>query len=210
MKKTLKAGAAFILLVSMLLTYQSCKMVKEVTETIANIKKLQFKLESVSRFNVAGVDISSKKSVSDFSTMDALKLTRLVTSNKLPVSFTLNVAAKNPNDGSGKGRKTTATLTSFDWNLYIDDVKTVNGNIEKPIEIPGTGQSSIIPLTVSMDLYEFFGKRGYDGLLNLALAIGGVNGSPARLKLDARPRVSTPYGDINYPGRLTIVDKIWN
>lgn len=210
MKNVIKFIVATAIIASMLIVWQSCKMVKEVTTAVSNLQKLQFKLENISGFTVNGINIQNKKSISDFSAMDALKLTQIVSSKKLPVGFTLNVAAKNPNDGSGQTRKSTATLTSFDWHLYIDDVKTIQGNIQNPIEIPGTGQSTIIPLTMSLDLFEFFGNKGYEGLINLALAIGGVNGSPARLKLDARPKVSTAFGEITYPGRLTIVDKSWN
>jgi hypothetical protein len=39
------------------------------------------------------------------------------------------------------------------------------------------------------------------------LNIGGIGGSPTRLKLDAQPTVTTPLGPISYPGRLTIIDK---
>jgi hypothetical protein len=58
---------------------------------------------------------------------------------------------------------------------------------------------------LSLDLFEFFGDKRYEDLVALALAIGGRNGSPARLSLDAQPTVSTPLGPIAYPGRLTIV-----
>jgi len=60
---------------------------------------------------------------------------------------------------------------------------------------------------MGLDLYNFFGNKGYDGIVNLALAIGGVQGSAARLKLDAQPTVSTPLGAITYPSRITIIDK---
>lgn len=210
MSRILKIIIAMAIFLTMLVVWQSCKMVKDVTAAVTNLQKMQFKLENVSGFTVGGINIQNKKSISDISAMDAVRLTQMVTSKKLPVSFILNVAAKNPNDGTNNARKSTATLTSFDWNLYIDGVKTISGDIKKSIEIPGTGQSTIIPLEMSLDMYEFLGNRGYDGLLNLALAIGGVNGSPVKLKLDARPRVSTPFGEMNYPGRLTIVDKTWN
>ena len=75
------------------------------------------------------------------------------------------------------------------------------------MEIPGTGQATTIPIRLSLDLYEFFGNKGYDELVGLALAIGGRSGSPSRLTLDAQPRVTTPFGEIVYPGRITIVDR---
>ena len=64
----------------------------------------------------------------------------------------------------------------------------------------------IIPVDLSLDLMEFFGNRGYEDLLNLAFAIGGVNGSSSKLRLGARVTVETPLGDVEYPNELTIVN----
>ncbi len=114
---------------------------------------------------------------------------------------------RNPNDGSGGTTRTVSTLTRFDWRLLIDDQPTVSGGIDKPLEIPGTGQTTVIPLRLELDLYEFFGSHGYDDLLNLALALGGRHGDISRVALDALPSVSTPLGDITYPERITIVSK---
>ena len=60
---------------------------------------------------------------------------------------------------------------------------------------------------MSIDLFEFFGNKGYQDVIGLALAIGGLNKDTSRLSLDAQPRVSTPYGEMTYPGRILIVDK---
>jgi hypothetical protein len=136
-----------------------------------------------------------------------LKLTQAFATKSFPAEFTLNVAARNPNDGTGGYPQTTSTITSIDWNLYIDDKLTISGYVDRPIEIPGTGKSTIIPFTMQLDLYKFFNDKGYDNVINLALALGGVNKSPSRIKLDIQPTVSTPLGPIVYPGRITVVDK---
>jgi hypothetical protein len=180
----------------------SCSVVKG----LLDLQKIQFKLDNVYNFRVANIGIDKKKSIKDFSISDGLNLMNAFKNKKLPADFILNVAAKNPNDGSGGVKSTVATLTSFDWKLYIDNVETIAGNIAEPVKIPGTGQTEIIPLTMSLDLFKFFGDRGYEGIINLAMALGGVNGSSAKLKLDAKPTVSTPIGPIPYPGRITIVD----
>ena len=204
MKKVFKISAITVFSIFLL---WGCASINRITQTLTNIQRLQFKLKNVNGFSLAGVNLSNKKSISDFSVTDGLKLTQAFTGKSLPARFILNVEAKNPNDGSGGSKQTTATLTSFDWQLYIDDVPTIKGNIDKPIEVPGTGQSTIIPVSIDIDLYKFFKDKGYDKLLNLALAIGGVDGSAARLKLDAKPTVQTDFGPIEYPGRITIVDK---
>jgi hypothetical protein len=175
-------------------------------ETMVNLSRLQFKLGDVSGFNVNGIDISNKTKLEDFSTVEIVYLSTVVASGKFSISFTLNVEAKNPNDGTGGYAKTDATLKSFPWRLQIDNKETISGNITSPVSVPGTGEISIIPIQINLDLMQFIESQGYESLLNLVLALGGHEGSSARLTLIADPTVSTVLGDINYPGELKIVD----
>ncbi len=201
----------YLLIVALIgiISITGCNTLKQIQNSMNNLKRCEFKLKDVDNFRVNGISLSNKKSIKDFSITDGLKLTNAFAKKSFPTEFILNVEAKNPNDGTGGTRQSSATLTSFDWTLYIDDVPTVSGNIAKPITIPGTGQSSIIPLAIGLDLYEFFGKQGYDRVLNLALALGGANSSPAKITLDARPTINTSLGPISYPGRIKIVEKTW-
>lgn len=192
-----------IIFVVALFTFAGCGIYK----TIVNLSRLQFKLGEVTDFRVSGIPISQKSKLSDFSAMDVLKLTSAVAQGSLPVTFTLYVDALNPNDGKGGYPKTDASLKSFPWRLMIDDKETISGNIGSPITIPGTGESVAIPLGLQLDLFKFFGDKGYEGVINLALQLGGYGGSPSKLKLVAKPTVSSSLGDITYPGELTIIDK---
>jgi hypothetical protein len=178
-----------------------------VYETMVNLSRLKFKLGAVNNFIIGGVNISNKKSLQDFNPLEIVNLTQAIASGKLPASFTLNVEAKNPNDGTGGYPGTDATLKSFPWRLEINNVETVSGNISSPVSVPGTGEITNIPLTMNIDLIEFFGNKGFDNLLNLALALGGQQGSSSMLTLFATPIVSSPLGDIKYPGELKIVEQ---
>ena len=195
-----------IVLLSVLL-FQGCETFSEIARTLTNLKRLQFRLEAIDDFSLAGVRITQKSQLRDFTVSDGIKLLAAFRSKNLPARFLLNVGAVNPNDGSGGSTRTVSTLTRFDWRLLIDDRPTISGGIERPLEIPGTGQSTVIPLRMELDLYDFFGEHGYNDLLNLALALGGKRGDIARVSLDARPSVSTPIGDIAWPEPITIVSK---
>ncbi len=178
-----------------------------VYDTFVNLSRLKFKLGSANGFTVNGVAISNKSKLSDFSAVEALKLTSAFAQGKLPATFTLNVEAKNPNDGTGGSKKSTATLKAFPWRLLINDKETISGNIAEPLVIPGTGETSIIPLQVSMDLLAFFKDKGYNDLINLVLAIGGQGSSSSKLTIFAQPTVTSPLGDIKYPNELKIVNQ---
>ncbi len=192
-----------LLSIAILLTSSSCS----VYETVVNLSRLQFKLGNVNSFTVSGINISSKKSLNDFNPLEILNLTQTIATGKLPASFTLNVEAKNPNDGTGGYPKTNATIKEFPWRLEVDDVETIAGNIGTPVTVPGTGEIQNIPLTMNIDLIEFFGNKGYENLLNLALTVGGQQGSSSKLALFATPTVTSPIGDIKYPGELKIVEQ---
>ena len=178
-----------------------------VLNTIANLQKLQFKVENVNNFQIAGVPISGKTSIKDINMTNALQISQIFTQKKFPAQFVLNLAAMNPNTGTSSTTKTDATITNLEWRLILDDTPTVSGIVNNPITIPGNGQSVVIPLTIQLDLYEFFGNQGYDKLLNLAFALGGAHSDLNRLKLDIKPTVRTPLGPIQYPGRITVINK---
>lgn len=182
--------------------FSSCSIVKQLT----NISRLQFRLNSVSDFTVNGINISNKSSIRDFNIFDSAQLLNSIAKGSLPVSFNLNIEAKNPNDGGGYPRQD-LDIVDFKWRLLIDDVETLSGNIARPISVPGTGETTIFPITIQLDLYKFFSDRGFDNLINLALAIGGKNQNLSRIVLKATPTVQTPFGKITYPGELDIIDK---
>lgn len=177
-----------------------------VYHALTNVQRLQFKLGSVSGFNIAGVNISNIASLKDISALDIIKLTNAFASGKFPSSFTLNLIAKNPNDGTGGTNQTTAIIKNLDWRLLIDNNETINGAIQN-VEVPGIGQETIIPVLISLDLLQFFSNKSYDDLINLAFAIGGKNGSSARLTLKVKPTVETILGSITYPGEISVIDK---
>lgn len=201
-KRTCLGGVAVL---AGLLSIPSCAALDQVTRALMNLQRLQFKLGGIHDFGLLGINFFGKSEWSDFSVAEGLQLVQGFRSKRLPVELTLDILVQNPNDGSGGSTKTISTLTGLESRLLIDGKPTVYGNIDKPIEIPGTGQASTIPVRMSIDLYEFFGQQGFEDIIGLALGLGGKRGDLTRLALDAQPRVSTPYGEIVYPGRITII-----
>lgn len=177
-----------------------------VYESFTNLSRLQFKVGAVDGFQINGVSISNKSKLSDFNPMDLLSLSSAFAQGSLPASFVLNVDAKNPNDGTGGYKKSDATLQNFKWRLFLDDKETISGDIDQPVAIPGTGDVTTIPIRINLDLIKFFKDRGYESIINLALALGGNQGSSSKITLFATPTVSSPFGNITYPGELKLVD----
>lgn len=196
-----KKKAVILLSICFILIVSGCS----VYQTFQNISRLKFKLGSVNSFLLDGITVSNKSTLQDFSALDILKLTTDVTNKRLPVSFVLNVNALNPNDGTGGYPKTDVSLKSFPWKLYIDDKETISGNIGAPVTVPGIGQAVNFPIQIQLDLFKYFNDKGYQGLIDLALKLGGKSTDPLKIKLVAQPTISSMVGDIKYPGELTIV-----
>ncbi|MBA4250973.1 MAG: hypothetical protein C0425_05390 [Chlorobiaceae bacterium] len=185
------------------LLFSSCS----VFQTFVNISRLQFKIDGANNISVAGVSVQNKISISDFNAMDILKFTTSITRGTLPITFILNVEARNPNDGTGGFARTDATLKAFPYRLVVDNVEVFSGDITSAVVIPAAGQSSIIPIQISFDLVESFRNRGLDGLINLAINIAGLGGgNSTNISLYAKPVVGTPIGNISYPKEIKVVD----
>lgn len=178
-----------------------------VYQTLTNISRLKFKVGEVDGFQISGISFSGKSKLSDFSAIDLLKLSATFAGGTLPASFVLNVEAKNPNDGTGGYQKSDATLQNFKWRLFLDDKETISGELDQPVIVPGTGEVTTIPLRINIDLIKFFKDKSYDSIINLALALGGSQRSSSKISLYATPTVSSPFGNITYPGELKIVNQ---
>lgn len=177
-----------------------------VYESLTNLSRLQFKVGNVNGFEINGVSLSGKSKIGDFNALDLLNLSSAFTKGSLPVSFILNVDAKNPNDGTGGYKKSDATLQNFKWRLFLDNKETISGDIDQPVTVPGTGDVTTIPLRINIDLMKFFKDKGYESLINLALALGGTKSTSSKITLYATPTVSSPFGNITYPGELKLID----
>jgi hypothetical protein len=175
-------------------------------ETIINLSRLKFKIDSIDNVELAGIPLKNKLSINDFSTLETLKLSTAFVRNALPLTFTINVDAKNPNDGTGGYSRTNATIVSFPWKLFLDDKQTVAGDISSEVNVPGTGETTKIPLKVTLDLVQFFKDRGYQGILNLAFNLAKESNTPSKITLYAQPTVGTPLGNIKYPKEIKIIN----
>ena len=175
-------------------------------ETIVNLSRLKFRIDSIDNLELAGIPLKNKLSINDFSTLETMKLSTAFVRNTLPLTFTINVDAKNPNDGTGGYPRTNATIVSFPWRLFLDDKQTVTGNIGSEVAVPGSGETTKIPLKVTIDLVQFFKDKGYQGILNLALNLVKESSAPSKITLYAQPTVGSQLGNIKYPKEIKIIN----
>ncbi|MBK9357570.1 MAG: LEA type 2 family protein [Bacteroidales bacterium] len=192
--KKIPVIAAIFLMITLI---TGCEILDQARQ-VAMLSKCEFKLKTVDQLRLAGVNIQQVKKLTDLNMMDAAKITAAaVSGGSLPLNFTLNVEARNPNTA-------TAGLTKLDWILYIDDIQMVSGVNEQRVQIPGNGGTGIIPLSIGIDLKQALKGKSGDAIANFGLNLAGAGNKPTRITLKAKPTIMVGTQAIAYPGYLTI------
>ena len=187
----------FLALVAITTIFAGCDILEQVTQ-VANLTKCEFRLKTVDQLKLAGVDIQHIDQFSDLKLMDAARITTAIASGgSLPLTFNLNVEAKNPN-GSIAG------MNRLDWILFIDDIQMVSGVNEDRIQIPGNGGTAVLPLSIAVNLKEALKGKSGDAIANFGMNLAGTGNRPTRITLKAKPTIMVGNQSIAYPGYLTI------
>jgi hypothetical protein len=175
--------------------FTGCAEMMDQINKMANFTKCQFRLVSVDQTTLAGVPIQGL-SASDISLVNMAKLTAAFASGKLPLNFTLNLEAKNPNTSS-------AGMNKMEWIALMDDNELTSGLLEKAVDIPANGVGAI-PLVVGLDLKKTLSGKTLNSLLNLALNVAGEGTSPSKLTMKVKPSMTVAGQELVYPDYVTI------
>jgi LEA14-like dessication related protein len=124
-------------------------------------------------------------------------LTTSIMKGELPLTFTLNVEARNPNPAM-------ATLNRLEYLAFIDEVQVASGSLDRRIEIPAGGSTAIIPLQLRTDLIEILSKDSRQALVNFGLNLADAGNRPTRVSLKIKPTILVGVAEINYPGYFTV------
>ncbi|HUP51519.1 MAG TPA: LEA type 2 family protein [Longimicrobiales bacterium] len=169
-------------------------------QQLAALRDVDFSVDRVSGVRLAGIDLTGVRSYSDLGITDAGRLALAVSQRDLPMDFRVHLTALNPEDNSVDAR-----LVRLDWTLFLQGRETLSGVFADETLLP-RGQPTDVPISVSLDLIDFFEGSARD-LLDLALAVSGQGGAPTEVTLRAVPTVDTALGPIRYPQPITIVSR---
>lgn len=169
-------------------------------QQVAALRQVEFAIDRVAEPRVAGIPVERVRSYDDLSATQLASLGLALAQGRLPFEFRLHISGLNPPEN-----EVTARLLEMDWSLFLDDRETVSGTLAQSYTFP-PGQPQDIPITIRLDLLEFFEDDAED-LIDLIAAATGQGGSPARISLRARPTIDTPLGPIRYPQPITIVSR---
>jgi len=171
----------------------SCGQIKEFT----NLLTCDFRLASAENITLGGVNVQKIKSFNDLTLVDGAKLLAFVTSGSLPLNFTLNVEARNPN-------KEKAALSKLDWIALIDDTEIAQGTTAKRVEINPNGGTGNFPIQINADLVKLLSGQSGKNIVNFALNLVDAGNRSTRISLKAKPTIMVGNTSIQYPGYITI------
>ncbi len=175
------------------LALSGCKTLMSYT----NILKCDFRMESLRNPVIAGVNVSSIRSLSDLSFIQAGKLTTAYLSGNVPLEFTLNMEGKNPNTSE-------ARMAQFDWIVKIDDVQIATGTNQSEYVLPANNGTQIIPIRIAVNLLDVINKDSKDSLINFGLNLADAGNKPTRVSLQIRPTVYVSTIPVTYPGYISL------
>jgi len=177
----------------------SCSVLEQANE-MKTFAKCEFRLKNMQDVTLAGVDVTDVDQFSDLSYSEATNITMTTVKGKLPLYFILNVEVRNPNPEK-------ASMNRFLWDLFIDDIKITSGKVIKDVKVPPDGGIAVMPIEVSIDLFEVLTGESADAVANFAINLSGSGGTPSRVKLRAKPTVNVGTTQVKYPGFFTIEEE---
>ena len=185
-----------IVVALILVAFNSCDVLQQ-AQQMATLAKCDFRLKTVENTSLAGVNIQRIQHMSDVKLMDAAKITSAYAGQSFPLTFTLNVEARNPNAG-------TAAMQRLDWILYIDNIEMAAGTNTQAISIPGNQGTAIVPLLISTDLKKSLSGKSGDAILNFGFNMAGAGNAPTRITLKAKPTITIGGFQVAYPGYISV------
>jgi hypothetical protein len=154
-------------------------------------------MKSVTDTKLAGVNIHGIKNYTDLNFAQIGKLTAAYLSGNVPLSFNLNLEAKNPNPAE-------AVLAKFDWILLIDDIQTATGTNNQEYQIPGNAGTQIIPVSISVNLLDLLTDETKNSILNFGFNLADSGNKPTRIGFKIKPTINLNNIPITYPGYIEL------
>ncbi|MDQ6961459.1 MAG: hypothetical protein Q9M28_02860 [Mariprofundaceae bacterium] len=178
-----------LLAIMTLLCLSGCATMPQ-KNSLSNVK---FSLDRVSDVTLAGIDLMKIQSPQDLDIFQIARATMALSSEKLPLNLTLHLKSENP-----LANMVVARIVRIGWTLVLDGRDTVSGVMNSSVHL-AAGKEELIPLTLSLNMFDFFNEKSAMDMLDLALAFAGADGEiPKGVALKVRPSIDTIFGPLTY------------
>jgi LEA14-like dessication related protein len=159
-------------------TFMSC----DVLSGLASFVNCKYEFAGFSSPSVAGINLTNTTNINDIGAASLLKLTAGILSGSLPLSFTVNINATNPNS-------TTAQIAGLDWGIDLNSTNILSGTLDHSVAIQGNGGKTIIPLTIQTDLLQLFKGESKEHILGFVNNLLNTGEGSSNVAIRIRPSV---------------------
>jgi hypothetical protein len=184
--KTLKLFIPLLLLFSLLI---SCKQLQE----LQNLTKCEFRLNNIQILSIDNVDVSKVKSINNIDVLTVAKLSKIILSSNIPISYIANIEVKNPNSQK-------ASLNKFALQIIFNETEIVQTEINKYVEVM-PNQSTLIPVNMTSNIAQIVKGENINSILGLLFP---GNDNPAVFTIKLKPSILVGPITIDYPGYITL------
>jgi LEA14-like dessication related protein len=184
------------LLITLSIFATGCDILEQ-AQKMVNFTNCQFKVQSVDNVQIAGINVQNIKTLNDLTVLDAAKVMAMVATNSFPLTFNLNLQAKNPNANA-------AGMNQLQWILLIDNIQMVSGNLNQSVNIPANNGVANIPLNIRVDLKQVLKGKSADAIMNFGLNLAGAGNKPTRITMKLKPTIMVGSYPLKYPDYITI------
>jgi len=196
MHKIKKTFILIALPLLMAMMFYGCDVVQQ-AQKMVNLTQCQFKIQSVDNIRLAGINVQNIKSKNELGLMDVQRLMTAVATGSFPLTFTLNMGAKNPNTSP-------AGMNAMEWILFIDNIQMVSGRVSQAVTIPANQGYAVIPLSINLDLKKILKGKTADAILNFGLNLAGSGNKPTRFMMKIKPTIMIGQYPLTYPDYISV------
>jgi len=183
----------YVLLVSLSLLLSGCSIISELTA----FRKCEFRFHSVQEPVICGVDLSQKRSWSDFSFLEGQAIVSQLLKKSFPFDITINVEVRNPGT-------TMAAVNSIQWIAFLDELQVAQGTVEHRVEVPPSGGLNMLPVRIHTDLIDYLEGDNPWAMLNFALNMINASDQDSQVTMKIKPSIMIGSRNIQYPDYFII------
>ncbi|MDR0506483.1 MAG: hypothetical protein LBH32_06680 [Dysgonamonadaceae bacterium] len=190
----MKKIVAFIFIATCML---SCDVAQQLMGTY-NMTQCKYEYNSISGLTLAGINMQNISSLSSLNPVSAANLIAAFASpnGSLPLNFVLNIDVTNPG-------VQTALLNGLSYILEIDGIEMTQGVLNKQIKI-GSGQKTVLPVSMAFDLKKVLSGKSMDAVKNLAFNFSGIGTGASNVTFRLKPSFNVGGKTFNSPNYIPV------
>lgn len=185
MKKT-------ILILSTVILFTACDVLNQVSSAY-NLSQCKYDYKSINNIRLAGLNLGSGSS---FSVSNLASIATILAGGKLqtiPLSMTLNLDVKNPNNAI-------AALNGLTYAIEVEDMEFTTGKLNVPLSI-NPGETEVLSLNIGMDLKSLMNRYSQERVAGEMSSFLGISGNPTNITVKLWPTLmigNTPLKSPTY------------